>query len=90
VLGIDAERQEFVEVKEKAYLLDFAIYCRNGKIDIETDGDIWHSNKNRIPEDNRRDNDLETHGWRTLRSISQNPADKEQQLNLFDQPNLDL
>lgn len=66
-LQINAERQERIKVKEKIYFLDFAIYCAKGKINIETDGDRWHSQQARIPEDNRRDNDLETLGWRTLR-----------------------
>lgn len=64
---ISAERQEFVTVKSRAYALDFAIYCVTGKIDVETDGDTWHSDPARIPLDNQRDNDLETVGWRTLR-----------------------
>lgn len=66
-LHIDAERQERIKVNEKTYFLDFAIYCANGKINIETDGDTWHADKAQIPKDNRRDNDLETIGWRTLR-----------------------
>jgi very-short-patch-repair endonuclease len=56
-----------VKVKRKTYFLDFAIYCVNGKIDVETDGDTWHADKKRIPADNERDNDLQTVGWRTLR-----------------------
>ena len=64
---ISAERQEFVTIKNRAYALDFAIYCVAGKIDVEADGDTWHSNPARIPLDNQRDNDLETVGWRTLR-----------------------
>lgn len=66
-LQIGAERQEVVKVKRKTYFLDFAIYCVNGKIDVETDGDTWHADKKRIPADNERDNDLQTVGWRTLR-----------------------
>ncbi len=64
---IAAERQEFVRVKHRDYALDFAIYCHDGKIDVETDGDVWHSNPRRASEDNRRDNDLKTIGWRILR-----------------------
>ena len=64
---IPAERQEFVQVKDRAYALDFAIYCASGKIDVETDGDTWHADRERIPLDNLRDNDLETTGWRVLR-----------------------
>lgn len=64
---IPAERQEFVQVKDRSYALDFAIYCATGKIDVETDGDTWHADPERIPQDNLRDNDLETAGWRVLR-----------------------
>ncbi|HZB96788.1 MAG TPA: DUF559 domain-containing protein [Herpetosiphonaceae bacterium] len=66
-LGISAERQEFVKVKGRSYALDFALYCVQGKLDLETDGDIWHANPQRIPLDNLRDNDLETAGWKLLR-----------------------
>ncbi|UCC64296.1 MAG: DUF559 domain-containing protein, partial [Anaerolineae bacterium] len=64
---IPAERQEFVQVKDRSYALDFAIYCASGKIDVETDGDAWHADRERIPLDNLRDNDLKTVGWRVLR-----------------------
>jgi very-short-patch-repair endonuclease len=66
-LQISAERQEFVKFGERWYALDFAIYCMSGKLDVETDGDTWHADPERIPLDNRRDNDLETAGWRQLR-----------------------
>lgn len=66
-LNITAERQEFVPVKGRTYALDFAIYCASGKIDVETDGDVWHADPERIPLDNLRDNDLETAGWKLLR-----------------------
>jgi very-short-patch-repair endonuclease len=38
-----------------------------GRLNIETDGDRWHSIPKRISEDNRRDNALVTEGWRVLR-----------------------
>jgi len=66
-LHIDAERQQEVKVKENTYFFDFAIYCDRGKIDVETDGDTWHINKEGALRDNLRDNDLETIGWKTLR-----------------------
>jgi very-short-patch-repair endonuclease len=66
-LQIQAERQEFVAVKNHNYFLDFAVYCRAGKLNIETDGDTWHADAARIPQDNRRDNDLETAAWKLLR-----------------------
>lgn len=70
-IQVNAERQEKFKVKEKIYFLDFAIYCAQGKINVETDGDTWHSTKAQIPLDNLRDNDLETLGWRTLRFNTQ-------------------
>ena len=66
-LRISAERQEFVQVGQHLYALDFAIYCASGKMDVETDGDTWHADPERIPLDNLRDNDLETVGWGILR-----------------------
>jgi very-short-patch-repair endonuclease len=67
LLGIPAERQEFVGINNRLYELDFAVYCANGNLDIETDGDTWHSDPERIPLDNYRDNELQTVGWRHLR-----------------------
>ena len=66
-LGVQAERQEYVKIKKHNYALDFAVYCTSGKIDVETDGDTWHADPERIPLDNLRDNDLETAGWKLLR-----------------------
>lgn len=66
-LRIPAERQEFVAVRSKTYALDFAVYCALGKLDVETDGDLWHADPQRIPLDNLRDNDLRTSGWSLLR-----------------------
>lgn len=69
-LGITAERQDYVHAGENDYALDFAIYCAKGNIDVETDGDRWHLDAEKSRADNRRDNDLETRGWRTLRFSS--------------------
>jgi very-short-patch-repair endonuclease len=65
--GIPAERQEFIDINGRLYELDFAVYCADGNLDIETDGDTWHATPERIPLDNRRDNDLQTAGWSHLR-----------------------
>ena len=64
---IAAERQELVTVHERNYFLDFAIYCGQGSLDVETDGDTYHATPDRVPGDNLRDNDLGTVGWRVLR-----------------------
>ncbi|MBI5878076.1 MAG: DUF559 domain-containing protein [Chloroflexi bacterium] len=66
-LHVSAERQEFVQLGAKLHSLDFAIYCTQGGLNVETDGDSWHADPKRIPEDNARDNALETAGWSLLR-----------------------
>lgn len=65
--GIPAERQEFVTARKNDYALDFAVYCAKGKIDVETDGDFWHANPEKAAQDNVRDHDLNTAGWKVLR-----------------------
>ncbi len=69
--SIPAERQEAVRGKEGHYILDFAIYCRDGKIDVETDGDTFHTDRQQVAQDNVRENDLKTMGWCTLRFNTQ-------------------
>ncbi|MBN1150098.1 DUF559 domain-containing protein [candidate division WOR-3 bacterium] len=69
--GITAERQELIKVGKKNYFLDFAIYCRNGKIDVEADGDFWHHNSKKARNDNERNNDLSSSGWHVLRFTSE-------------------
>jgi len=64
---IVAERQFFVQVRTSLYSLDFAIFCDKGELDVEADGDTWHAHPERIPLDNRRDNDLTGAGWSVLR-----------------------
>lgn len=66
-LHMTAERQEYVKANGRSYALDFALHCARGRLNIETDGDRWHSDPKRIPLDNLRDNDLETDGWKLLR-----------------------
>ena len=66
-LQIQAERQEWVPIKDHNYFLDFAIYCASGRIDVETDGDEWHATPEKAALDNLRDNDLESAGWQRLR-----------------------
>lgn len=65
--SIPAERQEYVTAKGNSYVLDFAVYCAKGNIDVETDGDFWHANPDKAQQDNLRDNDLKREGWQVLR-----------------------
>lgn len=64
---IAAERQWDVKTQECWYQLDFAVFCQKGKIDIEADGDTWHSGPERIEKDNERNNMLGSQGWSVLR-----------------------
>jgi very-short-patch-repair endonuclease len=73
---IRAERQMLVTINKHTYMLDFAIYCAAGKINIEADGDFWHANPQRIPQDNLRNNDLGMNGWTVLRFNSKQIAEE--------------
>ena len=66
-LHIKAERQWLFPIEERNYYLDFAIFCNAGFIDLETDGDTYHTQKDRIKIDNERNNQLAQKGWQVLR-----------------------
>ena len=66
-LKMAAERQWALSLGKVWYFLDFALFCAKGQVDVETDGDAWHADRERIPEDNRRDNALQSVGWHVLR-----------------------
>jgi len=66
-LRIKAERQWVLPIEKSLYYLDFAVFCNNGFIDIETDGDTWHATKERIASDNTRNNKIAQMGWQVLR-----------------------
>jgi very-short-patch-repair endonuclease len=76
---IRAERQYPVEVGDHTYFLDFAIFCNEGKIDVETDGDTWHIGPDPALVDRQRDNNLASQGWQVLRfnttEIHEHPVD---------------
>lgn len=65
--GLSPERQFFVKVKGNYYALDFAIFCKNGKIDIESDGKRFHSGESVHNKDRKRNNALASDGWVVLR-----------------------
>ena len=65
--GIPAERQFHEKANNRNYILDFAIECVKGKIDVETDGDRYHANPEKAVDDNLRNNALEANGWKVLR-----------------------
>jgi len=76
---IRAERQYPVKVEDQFFFLDFAIFCNEGKIDVETDGDTWHIGPDPALVDRQRDNNLASRGWQVLRfnttEIHEHPVD---------------
>ncbi len=66
-LEVKAERQWRLPIEKRNYYLDFAVFCNDGFIDIETDGDYWHIRKDRAAEDNIRNNAMASKGWKVLR-----------------------
>ena len=66
-INILAERQWKVVIENHNYYLDFAIFCKQGKLAIETDGYTTHfDSKNQIDYDTWRQNEIDLDGWRFL------------------------
>lgn len=63
---IPAERQFHVEIQRQHCFLDFAVFCKNGKINIECDGG-YHNHMPAVDEDRGRNNLLQSAGWSVLR-----------------------
>ncbi len=64
---IAAERQWEVKIRDRFYYLDFAIFCKNGQLAVEVDGDTFHrATKEQIDYDLKRNNQLEFAHWRPL------------------------
>lgn len=65
--NIETERQLCVAEEGGKYYLDFGIYCKNGRIDIECDGEKYHTLPESLAKDRRRNNNLTSNGWQVLR-----------------------
>lgn len=65
--AIEAERQFYVKAGEENYCLDFGIFCRKGKINVECDGAKYHSSPEALARDRERNNRLISLGWSVLR-----------------------
>lgn len=66
--NIIAERQYLLQTNNKNWILDFAIFCRNGQINIECDGDEHHTKYDDVLYDKFRNNEIESvTGWSVLR-----------------------
>jgi len=64
---VPAERQLFVHEGANTYCLDFGIFCKEGKIDVECDGKAYHTTQEDREEDRLRNNELASYGWIVLR-----------------------
>ena len=56
-----------MENKRLRYRLDFAIFCKKGKINIECDDLRWHSQPKQRQKDKKRDRWLKKRGWTIFR-----------------------
>jgi very-short-patch-repair endonuclease len=75
-IHVQAERQWKIVVQKKNYFLDFAIFCKHGKLAVETDGYTYHyDDRNQIDYDTWRRNDIEVDGWRFLHYTSNQVKD---------------
>lgn len=75
-LHVLAERQWKIVVEKKNYFLDFAIFCKQGKLAVETDGYTYHyDDRNQIDYDTWRRNEIELDGWRFLHYTSKQVKD---------------
>jgi len=62
----------------KAYSMDFAIPAL--KIDIEADGEVWHSSNEQVGDDQERDYMLAQRGWTVLRFDDKSIEEATQQV----------
>lgn len=70
---IAVERQFYYKINDKNhYILDFAIFCKIRNINIECDGDNYHTEKSKVQYDKNRNNLLESSGWSVLRFTTEN------------------
>jgi very-short-patch-repair endonuclease len=64
---MEPERQFFVSEAGRNYELDMALFCRDGRLDIECDGEEYHAGRDKAEKDRSRDNALASGGWKVLR-----------------------
>ena len=65
--NIFAEREFYINLNDKNFCLDFAIFCKKGNIDVECDGDEFHLKPEAVKNDKKRNNILSSNGWSVLR-----------------------
>ena len=67
---INPERQMYVYVNNQTYCLDFCIFCQKANIDLECDGERYHTLPDALARDRCRNNQLTSFGWHILRFSS--------------------
>lgn len=69
--NIEAERQWRLTAGRQNYCLDFAVFCARGGVNVECDGDSYHTSAESSRHDNARNNALTSQGWAVLRFNTQ-------------------
>lgn len=64
---MEPERQFLVSEAGRNFELDMALFCRDGRLDIECDGEKYHAGRDKAEADRSRDNALTAGGWKVLR-----------------------
>ena len=64
------ERQMYVYLDDQTYCLDLCIFCKKTNIDVECDGERYHSLPEAFTKDRIRNNQLTSFGWHVLRFSS--------------------
>jgi very-short-patch-repair endonuclease len=77
--GLPAERQHLVRDADRSYLLDFALFCSDGNLNVECDGERYHSGPERAEQDRTRDNVLTADDWRILRFSGRELRDRPEE-----------
>lgn len=67
---INPERQMYVYLGKQTYCLDFCIFCQKANIDLECDGERYHTLPEAFATDRLRNNQLTSLGWHVLRFSS--------------------
>ncbi len=67
--NIYPERQYVVFVDRQCYFLDFCIFCKKGNVDLECDGERYHTLPESLAKDRARNNQLTSYGWSVLRFL---------------------
>ena len=65
--NIQPERQFYVKAGGKFYCLDFCVFCKERNINIECDGEKYHTLPDALTRDRKRNNDLASQGWSVIR-----------------------